>query len=46
MERMAAIVKSMTIEERRNPQMIDGSRKKRIANGSGNSVQSVNQLLK
>jgi signal recognition particle subunit SRP54 len=46
MERMAAIVKSMTIEERRNPQIIDGSRKKRIAAGSGNSVQSVNQLLK
>ena len=46
MERMAAIVKSMTIQERRNPQMIDSSRKKRIAVGSGNSVQSVNQLLK
>ena len=46
MERMAAIVKSMTIQERRNPQIIDSSRKKRIARGSGNSVQSVNQLLK
>ena len=46
MERMVAIIKSMTIEERRNPNMIDGSRKKRIAIGSGNSVQSVNQLLK
>jgi signal recognition particle subunit SRP54 len=46
MERMAAIVKSMTLEERRNPLVIDGSRKKRIALGSGNSVQSVNQLLK
>ncbi|UCG62212.1 MAG: signal recognition particle protein [Candidatus Zixiibacteriota bacterium] len=46
MERMVAIIKSMTIEERRNPNIIDGSRKKRIARGSGNSVQSVNQLLK
>ena len=46
MERMAAIVKSMTTEERRNPSLIDGSRKRRIAGGSGNSVQAVNQLLK
>ncbi len=46
MERMVAIIKSMTIEERRNPTIIDGSRKRRIATGSGNSVQSVNQLLK
>ncbi|MBD3403475.1 signal recognition particle protein [candidate division GN15 bacterium] len=46
MERMAAIVKSMTVEERRRPSIIDGSRKKRIARGSGNSVQAVNQLLK
>ena len=46
MERMVAIIKSMTIEERRNPNLIDGARKKRIAWGSGNSVQAVNQLLK
>jgi signal recognition particle subunit SRP54 len=46
MERMAAIIKSMTMEERRNPSIIDGSRKRRIAIGSGNSVQAVNQLLK
>ena len=46
MERMVAIIKSMTIAERRNPGLIDGSRKKRIATGSGNSVPSVNQLLK
>jgi signal recognition particle subunit SRP54 len=45
-DRMTAIVKSMTVEERRNPQIIDGSRKRRIAAGSGNSVQAVNQLLK
>ena len=46
MERMVAIIKSMTVTERRNPGIIDGSRKKRIARGSGNSVQAVNQLLK
>ncbi|MEW6411391.1 MAG: signal recognition particle protein [Candidatus Zixiibacteriota bacterium] len=46
MERMVAIIKSMTLQERRNPHIIDGSRKKRIAAGSGNSVQAVNQLLK
>lgn len=46
MERMTAIIKSMTIKERRNPHIIDGSRRKRIAVGSGNSVQAVNQLLK
>jgi signal recognition particle subunit SRP54 len=46
MERMVAIIKSMTLEERRRPHIIDGSRKRRIATGSGNSVQSVNQLLK
>jgi len=45
-ERMMAIIKSMTIEERRHPSLIDGSRKRRIAGGSGNSVQAVNQLLK
>jgi len=45
-ERTAAIIKSMTIEERRNPHLINGTRKKRIAAGSGNSVQAVNQLLK
>jgi len=44
-ERTTAIIKSMTIAERRNPRLIDGSRKKRIAMGSGNSVQAVNQLL-
>ncbi|UCC45512.1 MAG: signal recognition particle protein [Candidatus Zixiibacteriota bacterium] len=45
-ERMTAIIKSMTVQERRNPGMIDGSRRRRIAAGSGNSVQAVNQLLK
>ncbi len=40
-----AIILSMTPEERRNPRIIKGSRKKRIANGSGTSVQEVNMLL-
>jgi signal recognition particle subunit SRP54 len=44
-ERTTAIIKSMTVHERRNPRIIDGSRKRRIASGSGNSVQAVNQLL-
>jgi signal recognition particle subunit SRP54 len=44
--RTMAIIQSMTIKERQNPQILDGSRKKRIALGSGNSVQAVNQLLK
>ncbi len=41
-----AIIGSMTPYERKNPQVIDGSRKKRIANGSGTSLQDVNRLLK
>ena len=41
-----AIIQSMTVAERRHPEMINGSRKKRIANGSGTSIQDVNTLLK
>ena len=41
-----AIIKSMTPQERSNPDIINGSRRQRIANGSGTSVQEVNQLLK
>ena len=41
-----AIIQSMTLEERRNPQIIKGSRRRRIAEGSGTTVQMVNQLLK
>lgn len=41
-----AIVRSMTPKERENPDVINGSRKNRIAKGSGTSVQEVNQLLK
>jgi signal recognition particle subunit SRP54 len=41
-----AIIYSMTPKERTNPQIIDGSRRKRIAAGSGTSIQEVNRLLK
>ncbi len=41
-----AIIQSMTLMERRNPHILDGSRKRRIARGSGASVQDVNRLLK
>jgi len=41
-----AIINSMTPWERQNPHLINGSRRKRIANGSGRSVQQINQLLK
>lgn len=41
-----AIIRSMTLEERQNPDSINGSRKNRIAKGSGTSVPQVNQLLK
>ena len=41
-----AMIKSMTFEERSNPKILNGSRRKRIANGSGTSIQEVNQLIK
>ena len=44
--RAKVIIQSMTIKERRNPDIIKGSRRKRIAQGSGTSIQEVNQLLK
>ena len=44
--RVEAMIQSMTPEERRSPDIIDGSRKRRIADGSGNSVQDINKLLK
>jgi len=46
LKRQAAIIGSMTPKERRNPDVIKASRKKRIAAGSGTSVQEVNKLLK
>ena len=41
-----AIINSMTVYERRNPKIINGSRRRRIAVGSGTSVQDVNALLR
>ncbi len=46
LKRVEAIIYSMTPEERRNPRIINSSRKRRIAMGSGTSVQEVNQLLR
>jgi len=46
LKRVEAIINSMTQEERENPYIIDASRKRRIAQGSGTTVQEVNKLLK
>jgi signal recognition particle subunit SRP54 len=46
LDRLEAIILSMTPAERANPTVIDGSRRKRIAQGSGTTVQAVNQLVK
>jgi signal recognition particle subunit SRP54 len=46
MGRIEAMILSMTTEERQNPQIINGSRRKRIARGSGTSVQDLNRMLK
>jgi signal recognition particle subunit SRP54 len=46
LDRVEAIILSMTAEERRRPELIKGSRRLRIAKGSGTSVQAVNQLVK
>jgi signal recognition particle subunit SRP54 len=46
LDRVEAIILSMTPEERANPGLIKGSRRKRIANGSGTKIQQVNQLVK
>src|SRR3954452_434472 len=46
MDRIEAIILSMTPEERRRPELIKGSRRLRIAKGSGTNVQQVNQLVK
>jgi signal recognition particle subunit SRP54 len=45
-KRIEAMIQSMTQKERRNPKIIDGQRRKRIANGSGNTVQELNRLIK
>ena len=46
LDRLEAMILSMTPAERANPSVIDGSRRKRIARGSGTTVQAVNQLVK
>jgi signal recognition particle subunit SRP54 len=44
--RVKAILDSMTPRERQRPQLLNGSRKRRIARGSGQTVQEINRLLK
>jgi signal recognition particle subunit SRP54 len=45
-KRIEAMISSMTNKERRNPKVIDGQRRRRIAAGSGTSVQELNRLIK
>jgi len=45
LKRTQAIISSMTTRERRNPKVLNGSRKRRVAGGSGTTVQDINQLL-
>jgi len=46
LKRVEAIIQSMTTEERRQPDILSGSRKRRVARGSGTSLQDVNRLIK
>ena len=46
MKHMEAMIRSMTVQERNNPRIINGSRRMRIARGSGTTVQDINRLLK
>ena len=46
LKRVEAIINSMTIQERRNPALLNGSRRRRIAEGSGTSVTEINRLMK
>lgn len=46
LKKVEAIINSMTTEERRNPRILNSSRKKRITKGSGTTVQDINKLLK
>jgi signal recognition particle subunit SRP54 len=46
MQKIEAIINSMTMAERHNHLIINGSRRKRIARGSGTSVEEINRLLK
>ncbi len=45
-KRMKAIIQSMTVDERRHPEILDGSRRKRISKGSGRTLPEINNLLK
>jgi signal recognition particle subunit SRP54 len=45
-KRIEAIISSMTKEERRKPEILNGSRRRRIASGSGTSVVEINRFLK
>jgi signal recognition particle subunit SRP54 len=45
-KKIEAIILSMTPSERENPELINGTRRKRLADGSGNSIQEVNQFIK
>jgi signal recognition particle subunit SRP54 len=45
LKRTQAMISSMTTKERRNPKLLNGSRKRRVANGSGTTVPEINQLL-
>lgn len=45
-KKIEAIIQSMTPKERSNPDLLDGKRKQRLANGSGNSIQEVNTFIK
>jgi signal recognition particle subunit SRP54 len=44
--KVESIIQSMTNDERKNPKILNGSRRKRIARGSGNSIQEINRLIK
>jgi signal recognition particle subunit SRP54 len=46
LKRVEAIIHSMTLQERREPNILSGSRRRRIARGSGTSLQDVNRLIK
>jgi signal recognition particle subunit SRP54 len=46
MKKPEAIIRSMTLKERRDPSILNASRRKRIAAGSGTTVQDVNQLIR
>ena len=46
LDRVQAIITSMTPHEREHPEVLNGSRRRRIAHGSGTTIQAVNQLVK